>query len=399
MSRFHKITFIFFLALLCVMGCSKDKTTAKMQEGPADPASDPASTLPSNTGTAATPQFSAAGTNACLLKDGGVKCWGRNFNGQLGNNSTIDSSIPVQVQGLTSGVTSISSGHGVACAVVNGAAKCWGVNYKGQLGNNDINNSSVPVQVQGLTSGVTAISSGNLHACAIVKGAVKCWGGNVEGGLGNGTTTDSRVPVAVQGLPAGASAIAVSINSSCAIVSGEVYCWGGFPLGNNTIDASPTPIKVPGLSGVTQISLSEFNACALAGGSVFCWGGNLYGQAGNGTMTATGEVPSTLLPVKVEGLPAAATSLSLGARHGCAISNGGLYCWGSFVSNGTSYSISLRATAMPGLSSGLSEIGSGDIFDCVLKDFKPVCLGENSYGQLGNGTTTRAYNPVSVVGY
>jgi alpha-tubulin suppressor-like RCC1 family protein len=78
-----------------------------------------------------------------------------------GNGTTTNSSTPVQVAGLTSGVTAIAVGGGNAtCAIVSGSAECWGYNGIGELGNGTNTSSTTPVQVTGLTSGLTAISAG-----------------------------------------------------------------------------------------------------------------------------------------------------------------------------------------------------------------------------------------------
>jgi len=142
---------------------------------------------------------------------GAVYCWGYNGNGQLGNNSTTNSNVPVQVEGvggtgLLSAITSIAAGWQHTCALTTtGAVYCWGDNYFGQLGNNSTTNSNVPVQVEGvggsgLLSGIASIAAGPEHTCAVTTtGAVYCWGYNGYGQLGNNSTTNSNVPVQVEG--------------------------------------------------------------------------------------------------------------------------------------------------------------------------------------------------------
>ncbi|HPF30890.1 MAG TPA: chromosome condensation regulator RCC1, partial [Candidatus Saccharibacteria bacterium] len=130
-------------------------------------------------------------------------CWGSNSDGQLGNNSTTDSLVPVAVTTAGTPMTgktiqAISAGYHHTCALdTAGAVYCWGYNNYGQLGNNSSTDSLVPVAVTTVgtdMSGKTiqAISVGDSHTCALdTAGAVYCWGYNGSGQLGN-KQTDSK---------------------------------------------------------------------------------------------------------------------------------------------------------------------------------------------------------------
>ena len=115
--------------------------------------------------TAATAVSITAGSyhTCALLNTGAVNCWGYNFDGQLGNGTTTYSSAPVAVAAFTDGATavSITAGDFHTCALLNtGAVNCWGSNSDGQLGNGTTTNSSVPAKVMLFVPGVPTGVSG-----------------------------------------------------------------------------------------------------------------------------------------------------------------------------------------------------------------------------------------------
>lgn len=231
----------------------------------------------------------AVGTwHTCAIADGQAYCWGSDASGQLGTKDYTNSSVPVAVDttGVLSdkSVTSIAAGTTHSCAIADGQAYCWGSNANGQLGNSSFTDSSVPVAVNtaGVLSGkdVNAIAAGARHSCASAQGQSYCWGWNNEGQLGNGTTTDSSVPVAVEslGVLSGLSVTAIATGSqhTCAVAGGKAFCWGlgsRGQLGNGLTASSSVPVGVVtggvlAEGAVITISAGELQSLAVVGHEV-----------------------------------------------------------------------------------------------------------------------------------
>jgi len=355
----------------------------------------------------------AGAHSLALTSSGAVYAWGYNADGELGNGTNTNSSTPVLVNGLPA-VTAIAAGQLHSLALSAGTVYAWGFNADGELGNGSNTSSSTPVTVTGLTNVVSIAASNFGYASYALEanGTLWAWGANAAGQLGNGTTTSSNVPVQIN-IPAGfyISGLAAGGSHALAITEplsngGSVFAWGANgsgQLGNGTTTSSSTPVLVSGLAGVAALAGGGLHSLAVTySGAVYAWGNNTYGQLGNGTTT------NSSTPVQVTGVTNA-IAVAAGANHSLALTaSGSVYGWGynadGELGNGTT-AAGATATAVQvsgvggvGTLSGISAIAAGGFHSVALSAGAVFAWGNNTSGQLGNGTTTSSSTPVQVIG-
>ena len=286
----------------------------------------------------------AGGSHSCGVINGSAYCWGSNSAGQLGNGSNLDTNSAVLVGGGTMAgkdVTAISAGSSHTCAIANGEAYCWGDNSAGQLGNNTTTQSNVPVKVQGMSGlAVTSITAGGNFSCAIADQRAYCWGSNTYGQIGRAASPQvggqQLTATAVDALSTSAfTEISAGKDFTCAIVNGYAHCWGNNSEGqlgrsstaSNQWQALRVASPVDG-KGTAHITTGTAHACSITNGLAYCWGRNTSGQIGDSsttqrntavTVTASASYLGSNYPFKI----------SAGGNSTCSIANGKIICWGA----------------------------------------------------------------------
>jgi len=302
----------------------------------------------------------------CALVEGGaVYCWGDNDSGQLGDGTTDRRSEPTRVDVPVA--DGIVAGFRRGCAATGGGFECWGT---GTLGDGSEHYREAPLPIAELR-GVDRLALSDGHACTLRGAEVRCWGDNSRGQLGNGeggcrnlreACPGSRclppkeckrgpTPVRPRGLPPVVS-VAVGGSRSYALdETGTVWSWGqeGTSLDFGEDNPRYRPQVLAGVATMVEVDANGGHACGRTGaGKLWCWGENAYGELGHPPGPRGGiEEPSL-----VEGLPPV-RAFALGFHHTCAITG---------------------------------AEGSEAVW----------CWGDNSYGQLGDGTTERRHRPVEV---
>ena len=268
-----------------------------------------------------------------------LKCWGRNDDGQLGDNSTDNAAIATDVYGASGSWISAGGAHSCVVDRQNDELICWGDNQFGKLGGGD-DESDPQRRVVTLRSispdepleGVVQVGSGSGHSCALDKhNDLWCWGRNHNGQLGRGDTQDgSQLAESVSEMNDPAVSLSVGYNHSCALdAQRSVWCWGRGDHGQIGQEdpgdqTAPQQVELPGEA--IDVDAGRFHSCAAVdSGDVYCWGRDDDGQAGQSD--PSGQVDE---PEVVDGIGGSVVGVSAGARHSCAVTDTAeVYWWGN----------------------------------------------------------------------
>jgi alpha-tubulin suppressor-like RCC1 family protein len=342
-----------------------------------------------------------------LLASGHVACWGDGGDGRLGYEPWVEGPLPQVVEGLSS-ASAIADGGEHACALLDtGEIICWGRSGSAQLGDGTTKNRSLPTAVADIEGGARCVAAGWRHTCAVLRGGpVVCWGSNAQGQVGSGSKALAIASsVKVKGLAKGIASVVAGKTMSCAITgSGALKCWGSL-MEKPSLTASAavahawvrkTPVNVAGLSsGVSDVAIGDDHACALLKtGTVKCWGSQVSGQLGEGATAGT------LVPVDVRGLGAAAAVSAAGSTTCALLAKGSVACWGSndggILADGETKT-SMTPVTIQGLETDAVALSVAVTHACVLRASGGIqCWGTNHHGQLGDGTTKDRPSPVEV---
>lgn len=341
-----------------------------------------------------------------IKEDGSLWGWGSNGDGFVGNGTTLSQNLPVQIGSSSSSWKSVTTGtqHTVAIKT-DGTLWAWGHNLYGQMGNgtSGLAFPLVPTQVGTDSNWQSASAQGYRTLAMKTDGTIWAWGINSHGQLGIGTSTDVYVPTQI-GINNDWKSIHAGVLTSFAIKNdGTLWAWGNNDgndglFGNGTTVSSTIPVQIGTEEDWLTIAVGRHAVALKNNGNLNSWGYNPYGGIGNDT-TETSYVPISVdcpLPTFTFTPQTIAGGLSYSVFV-CSENNvtaTGNNSWGQ-LGNGTTTN-TLTATAVNGLTDVIS-VSTRDQFTLYLKSDGTVwASGYNGHGQFGNGTTISSSIPMPI---
>ncbi len=382
-----------------------------------------ASLIPINSiaiGAANITRLTSGGRHNCAqLSTGVVLCWGRNFDGQLGQASnSIFSFVGVSMQGLASTPIAIVGGNATTCMRLSvDDIRCVGSGTFGQLGDALVRRFKAPVNA--IFSSTSQLAMGSQHTCARTNSTLQCLGFNGAGALGDGTTERRLTLTNVVGSSGSGSTLVASETQTCNFVASSTnsQCFGRndfAQLGTAATSTQETSaINAPSLGAnrqLLQIELGTFFGCALLSENdgagpikkVRCWGRNDKGQLGDGSII-NGFAPSASVLINLVD----PIAIGVGELHGCALeASGTIKCWGSNDSAQLGRGVGGVVPSLPAAVTGITTatqiiVAKDGRHSCaILNDNTAKCWGANRFGQLGDNAPNQVgvSTPVAVSG-
>lgn len=322
--------------------------------------------------------------HSCVLKDGTLWSWGRNTNGQLGDNSYSHKNIPTQI-GTDNNWMSLASFSGYQNSSMaiktNGSLWGWGINDHGQLGDGTLMQKNVPTQI-GVSYDWLFISCGNMHTLGIkTNGTLWGWGNNIGGEIGDGTTIDRLMPVQVGNETNWAKVAAGGYNYSIGLKqNGTLWVWGSQSQINLQL---LTPTQLGSDTNWIDIDSGNLHTIALKNdGTIWAYAVGPEGQLG-----LTSSVYSTTTMAKI-GNDSDWKYIEAGTYRTFAIKeDGSLWGWGSTRYYTGQNSPNIFVPTQIGNDYDWESIFSGATHNIGIKTNGTVMTwGGNAQGDLGNGT-------------
>ena len=350
---------------------------------------------------------------AAIKQDGTLWAWGMCNYGQLGDNTVVNKSSPVQVYGGGTNWKQVVGGYGHTAAIkTDGTLWAWGYNSWSQLGDNTTAHKSSPVQVSGGgTTWKQASLSYQWSAAIKTDGTVWFWGLNGVGQWGNNSTSGSAVPTQVSAWGTNVAQICANGGNTFAAVKQDGTLWtcgdnNTGELGDNTTTLKSSPVQtIAGGTNWRQVVCGRNHISALkTDGTVWSWGGNGNGQLGDNTVLSKSS------PVQTVAGGTNWTRVTCGYYHTVALSNsadydtgipyipfmntpsGTLYSWGDgyggALGNGTSGRNNVSPVPTVPSYNNWIQVSGGYSFEAAIKtDGTLWSWGYNAQGRLGQGIT------------
>jgi alpha-tubulin suppressor-like RCC1 family protein len=310
--------------------------------------------------------------------DGRGYCWGEQWALGRGGSREAGRTSPQELPGNREWAA-LDAGLEIVCGLTRGGETyCWGP------AGNRAALDTVATHLPG-DPGFASITVGHTHACGLTPDGVGyCWGDDFRHQTGGGPSAPLESPRRSATLVAGNLrflALRAGPESTCGLVpNGDLYCWGGG--------------SVSGEASVPRLVQQGFEFTGLDYGGTNGSRGQVCAMTGAGIVYCFAYEPAQLLPQPTPNavaLPGGepARRVAVGDSHACGLDvSGAVSCWGSNtygqLGDGTT-SDHPTATSIPQLA-GISWLTAGGVHSCaVSQNGVAYCWGANHRGQLGNG--------------